>query len=99
MHEAFLLRAVYRIITGIEIGHQHASEPLQNVLRGARLPALAEREGDFLMVRKHPDIPLLQNEVGPRFVSMYQRAAHDLLEKTLVCAFVTQGCTCLQAID
>jgi hypothetical protein len=51
------------------------------------------------MIGEHPYIPLLPNAVGPRFVGVHQRAAHDFLEKSLICFFVMRGCTCLQPIN
>ena len=48
-----------------------APDAIIEVLRNTGFPTLAEYESDLLMVGEHPQIPLLPNEVGPRFEELW----------------------------
>src|SRR5262249_20263725 len=71
VNQAFLLLAFQRVVRGVEVGHQHAAEVLQQVSQEAALPRPPIHEHHLLQVREHPHIPLtLSLEVDLRFVGM-----------------------------
>jgi hypothetical protein len=60
--QALLLRAVYRIVGGLEVGDQNPLEILEQILEEAAFTRRPVQEDNIFEAGEHPDVP--EREIG-----------------------------------
>src|SRR5205085_636263 len=73
VNQAFLLRALNCIISGVKIGHQNTLEVFQHGLEQVPLSCVAIDIGNILHIGEHPHESIFVLEINFRFINVKQR--------------------------
>src|SRR6266478_1127232 len=80
MYKTFLLRTFDRIISRVEIRHQHSSEPSQQLLNRFALTALSEKVYNIGQVCQNPNVSWVALYVGTGLVCVNYSSGDDAIQ-------------------
>jgi len=99
MNQAFLLSTLYRVVRRVEVGHQYAREILEHSFNSATFPGWAIEKGHIFHAGEHPNITILANDMGTRFVNMQKPSATQSVQQAVIRTGVRLGRYCLKFIS
>src|SRR3954447_23604951 len=89
--EAFLLGALGRVVSGVEIRDQYAPEPVEHLPEDRPLASRGVNIDDLLQARAGPDISTVPLERDLGLVNVDQVPSSELFFQALVCGGVPAG--------
>src|ERR1019366_524656 len=88
MNPTFLLPAVQRVISRVEICYEHSLKALQKLPHDRSLPRFSQSEDNVPTVSEYPDVMIDAPDAEPRFVDVdkrtFQQALHENRLRTTV---------------
>src|SRR5579863_9791682 len=99
MNQALLLRAVDRIIAGIEIGDEYTPEVPKHALGCAGFTRFAVHECHIFQVGEYPYISVYFGDFSFSLIRMHQLAASNAIQDRLVSCLVPTCLRTFQVID
>src|ERR1039457_2121208 len=91
MNPTFLLLAVQRVISRVEIRYKHTLIAAQKLPHDRSLPCFGKSEDNVVAVSEYPDVMIDASDVQPRFVGVNKRTFSQTLQENRLCTAVVLG--------